>query len=139
MRKTFLVTFAAGASLALLGAAAAQGPGRGGDRFWDRFDKDGDGRVPVEDLVGRAAERADEIDADGDGFITREEMDAYREARREDMQAMRFPDRNGDGVVDRAEYEAAARERFDKLDANGDGVLTEDEVPGPRGRRGPKK
>jgi hypothetical protein len=46
----------------------------------------------------------------------------------------RSADANGDGVVTRAEYQAAVDARFARLDANGDGVLSPDERPGP-GRR----
>lgn len=43
-------------------------------------------------------------------------------------------DTNGDGVVTWAEAQAAAVQRFQKMDANHDGVLTADEMPaGPRG------
>ena len=47
----------------------------------------------------------------------------------------RMADANGDGVVTRAEYQAAVDARFAQMDANGDGVLASDERPGP-GRRG---
>ena len=44
-------------------------------------------------------------------------------------------DANDDGVVTRAE--ALAGERFDRMDANGDGRLTVDELPAMRMGRGP--
>jgi Ca2+-binding EF-hand superfamily protein len=37
-------------------------------------------------------------------------------------------DRNGDGVIDRAEVEALRAAAFDALDQNHDGILTKDEV-----------
>jgi Ca2+-binding EF-hand superfamily protein len=37
-------------------------------------------------------------------------------------------DRNGDGVIDRAEIEALRAAAFDALDQNHDGILTKDEV-----------
>ena len=40
---------------------------------------------------------------------------------------MRY-DTNKDGVVDRAEWKAAQEARFKRLDANGDGKLTQDEL-----------
>ena len=47
----------------------------------------------------------------------------------------RMADADGDGVVTRAEYQAAVDARFARMDANGDGVLASDERPGP-GRHG---
>ena len=40
---------------------------------------------------------------------------------------MRY-DTNKDGVIDRAEWKAAQEARFKRLDTNGDGKLTEDEL-----------
>ncbi|MGX7876569.1 hypothetical protein ACVDG5_031285 [Mesorhizobium sp. ORM6] len=37
---------------------------------------------------------------------------------------------NHDGFIDRAELDAYFAKRFAKLDKNGDGVLTADEMPG---------
>lgn len=109
-----------------------------GGRMWDKLDADGDGRVALSDLKGKHAERLAKADANGDGYITREEMRAYSEARRSEWRAKRFPDANGDGSVSRSEFEAASKERFDKLDKNGDGKLTEDELSPRRhgGKRG---
>ena len=95
----------------------------------NRLDKDGDGVITEKELDARKS-RLMEADTNNDGQITREEMRAYREARR----AERNPDKNGDGVVSREEFTAAADERFDRLDKNGDGVLTEDELPRRRGK-----
>jgi len=43
-------------------------------------------------------------------------------------------DANMDGKISRAEADAQARQRFDRLDANHDGFLTPDEMPGPGAR-----
>ena len=59
---------------------------------------------------------------------SREEMRAHHEAGRKEHDA----DTNDDGVIDRTEFINAAQDRFDKLDENGDGVLSEDEKPGRR-------
>ena len=125
----------AAVALTMFGAAAAAP----GDRFFDRHDTDGDGRVAVDEMTGRVAERAGAMDADGDGYITREEFAAFQEAKKAEMKAKRFPDANGDGVVDRSEFDNASRARFDELDKNGDGVLTEDEMPQPKRRGGRRR
>ncbi|MGI4733051.1 MAG: hypothetical protein ACRYFW_15090 [Janthinobacterium lividum] len=49
---------------------------------------------------------------------------------------LRMADANGDGVVTRAEYLAAVDARFDRMDANHDGVLSPDEMPMRGGWRG---
>ncbi len=50
-----------------------------------------------------------------------------RESTREPGGVMRY-DTNKDGVVDRAEWKAGQEARFKRLDANGDGKLTQDEL-----------
>ncbi|MGF1545138.1 MAG: hypothetical protein ACFB00_11665 [Parvularculaceae bacterium] len=130
---------AAAAGLAGLVAAANAQPGPHGNA---ELDADGDGEVTVQEIVDRASERANAIDANNDGVVSDAEREADREARRAErrarIDARRFPDANGDDVVDRGEWQAAALERFDRLDENADGVLTRDEAPKGRkhGRRG---
>lgn len=110
--------------------------GERGDRMWDKLDEDGDGKIAIADVGNRAADRLSAADADNDGYVTRDEMKAAHEARRAERQANRFPDADGDGVVTVVEYQNAAQERFRKLDANSDGVLSEDEMKtGQRGHR----
>jgi len=46
---------------------------------------------------------------------------------------LRFFDRNGDGKVSLAEYVQYMSRGFARMDANGDGVLEPDELPGARG------
>lgn len=43
-------------------------------------------------------------------------------------------DADGDGRVSLAEYQAWMHYGFDRMDRNGDGVLTADELPGGKGR-----
>ena len=43
-------------------------------------------------------------------------------------------DTDGDGAISRAEFDAWSSEHFDRLDQNGDGVITEDERPERRER-----
>ncbi|MDP1753319.1 MAG: hypothetical protein Q8L22_28030 [Reyranella sp.] len=50
-----------------------------------------------------------------------------REPAREPTGVMRY-DTNKDGIVDRAEWTAGQEARFKRLDANGDGKLTQDEL-----------
>lgn len=115
---------AAGAiALMLAGGAALAGPGK-----WSKADKDGDGKVAVSEIDENHRAFIAKADADKDGFITEDEMEALRKAKRSEMQAKRFPDADKNGFVDRREYEDAARARFAELDKDGDGRLSEDEM-----------
>lgn len=50
------------------------------------------------------------------------------------MAGMMRADTNGDGKISRAEADAQASQRFDRLDVNHDGFLTPDELTGPGAR-----
>lgn len=110
----------------------------------------------------RAQLRFEKKDANNDGLISQQEdidaraaRDEKREAARAKRQAdrgekqrsweghrgdrKRFnPDANDDGVVDVAEHSAAAQQTFTRLDKNGDGVLSADELKRKK-RRGGKR
>ena len=81
----------------------------------------------------------EELDADGSGEITSDDFAALRERRFAEL------DTNGDGSVTKEEFTAAnmarsaerAERMFDRLDADGDGVLSQDVLAGQgRGDRG---
>ncbi|MEM9496272.1 MAG: hypothetical protein AAGA09_09735, partial [Pseudomonadota bacterium] len=65
------------------------------------------------------------------GFVSRDYGAPHRYARG----GAPNPDKNTDGVVDRTEFIEAAGDRFDRLDKDGDGVLSEDERKRRHGRR----
>ncbi len=127
-----------GLSLAALGAMAQPGEGRPGGGGFDRLDTDGDGKITVEEFSARHQALIEAADTDGDGAVSKEEMKAYHEARRKEWREKRNPDKNKDGVVDRYEFMAAAEARFERMDKDGDSVISEDEKPRRRGhhRRG---
>jgi Ca2+-binding EF-hand superfamily protein len=74
-----------------------------------------------------------QLDADGDGQITKAEMQQHHMARFSKV------DTDQDGVLSRAELEAEGRQRveehvsrmIERHDANGDGVLSPDEMARP--------
>ncbi len=82
----------------------------------------------------RAPVSFQELDANGDGQVTKEEMEAHRNAR------FTTADTDGDGQLSVQEMQAAAQQNandrvtkmFEKHDANGDGFLSDDELPKPR-------
>jgi len=103
---------------------AANGEGRGGDRF-AALDKDGDGKVSKEEAGEKFADRFDKVDANSDGFLTKDEIKAAIQNH-----GMR-KDANGDGKISKEEF-GGEEAKFTKLDKNSDGFLTADELHGAR-------
>jgi Ca2+-binding EF-hand superfamily protein len=137
-RKVVLI--AAGLLLAAGSVAAISAPHfRGGGHMRGGFDgpmfgERGDlfGGSPV-----RLGERLKEVDANKDGVVTLEEFLAPR-----DPTFARF-DKNSDGVIERAEFEAFAKENADywvkrfikRLDADNDGRISKEEFAKARRER----
>jgi hypothetical protein len=136
MKKIMIGTLAvAGAALLAATAYAGEGKGRGHGGHWDKMDVNGDGEITADEMNGKSAEFLAAADTDGNGAVSKDEMKAFHEAKRAEHRAKRNPDKNGDGLVDKTEYINAAQERFDKMDKDGNGVLSEDEQHR-EGRRG---
>ncbi|AJE48064.1 EF-hand domain-containing protein [Celeribacter indicus] len=104
------------------------------------IDADGDGQVSESELTAFRDARFAEIDTDGNGTADAEELFAYHEAQRaarmramtEKMVAAR--DTDGDGALSVEELTTRPQPTmFQRLDRNGDGVLSEDEFGRPRG------
>ena len=109
-------------------------------------DADGNGtlsRAEVEKSLPRLAKKFDQIDTNKDGQLTRDELKAGKKTRkhahkkehtdRHARAAERFKhaDTNGDAKISRAEAEMNAprlAKKFDAIDANKDGQLTQDEL-----------
>lgn len=136
--RTLKIVSAAAAVILTAGAAFAAGgsgpDGPRGGQMWDRLDADGDGVVTLNELNESQREFFAAADANGDGAVSKDEMKAFHNSKRAAMAAERMGDANGDGAVDRKEYDAAAAARFDKLDTDKDGVISEEEITA--GRRG---
>jgi len=111
-----------------------------------RGDANNDGVVDRDEFRGKD-EHFDKIDADGDGQLTKEECKAAKKARRGEHGKKRFEkrDANSNGVIDRDEF-GGKDERFAKMDTDGNGELTHEEIKaahkarraqrGERGERG---
>jgi Ca2+-binding EF-hand superfamily protein len=122
-------------------AAQAMGGGRWserpGDAAFRRFDADEDGRITAAEWKG-SPEAFKTLDANGDGAITREEItprgpQGGRRGRAPDLrsgkdsaQFLADYDKNRDGQVSREEF--PHERRFAEIDADGDGVLSADEI-----------
>ena len=154
MRKT-LITLALTASA--LGAAACSAQTtpmpsqdgahghRGGGRMgmMMRADTDHDGVITRAEAMAEADTRFAKLDTNGDGQVAPDEKQAMRQAMQARMAAAgRTPpaghgggerwgqhgDADGNGVITKADAEARAMKRFDRMDANHDGRIDKTEL-----------
>lgn len=111
---------------------------RRGMRHLERYDKEGDGKVSLEEVtqlaLNQAKRRFKRADADGDGFITAQEASKIGDSRT-DRHAFRLIDRvmerfdvDYDGQVTKAEADQRRKIQFARFDANDDGQVTAEEL-----------
>lgn len=132
MKTIFFASTVAALTVAAVATVNAA-PGRPGPgENFSRLDKNGDGAVSLDEMTERQRDFFARADSNADGKLTQEEMRAFAQERRAEIKARRFPDENKDGVVSRQEYTSAYDRRFEELDADRDGKLTEDEIRAPR-------
>jgi Ca2+-binding EF-hand superfamily protein len=131
-------------------------------RAFDRLDANNDGKIDQTDRAARQKARFDRLDADKNGQLSYAEFTAVQAQRAGDdhgrsaerhsrhgdrrvaMRGMgrgmahgpggliRVADADKDGVITRAEFQAAALQRFERLDINKDGTVTGDEAKAAR-------
>ncbi len=153
LSRALLALSATALSMSALAAPApgAEAEARQGGSSWllQRYDADGDGMITLQEFQSRGAETFARLDADGDGRLSAEELAAARRGwgrhdktgseahpRRDAEQRRARPhdrgfarmDTDGDGFVSRAEFDDARMSRFNRLDANGNGVIDADEI-----------
>jgi len=138
MRK-FLFAAAGLAALGAAGLAMAQGDDDGARRGrFDLFqaDSNSDGVLTRAEFDANRQSHFARLDADNNGQLTREEMRAGRPARGEGHRGHRGQgrgfgnvDANNDGNITREEFLAGPIARFERMDANRDGVISADERP----------
>jgi Ca2+-binding EF-hand superfamily protein len=118
--------------------AQAEGTGGHGDRMLQRLDLNRDGAISADEAGAVRTVRFLRWDTDGDGVITEAEMLAAAQERIARRIAKKFArmDRNGDGRVERAEFDDRGAARFARLDTDGDGRVSREEIRArPHGQR----
>ena len=117
------------------------------DQIIERLDSDGSGSITEDEAKGFMAKYFDRIDANGDGEIFGEELLYARENRgqkpkqgREDIKAA-DADQNGAISIDEAAEAGLKKmvENFDRIDADGDGEISEEEMHQLRKQMGKKE
>lgn len=100
-------------------------------------DANNDGNITRDEFLARPLEMFNRLDANHDGVIQASER-PQREARdgeRRERANRPNPDANGDGSFSRAEFTAMGAGMFERLDANDDGRVTQEEAQAARGHR----
>ena len=121
-------------------------------KMFDRMDANKDGKIDSADKAARQAQRFAKLDTDKNGAISQSEFATAHADRGDRMgkrgegkrrmgkrggkhgmhgmhrgMGMKAVDANKDGVVTRAEFNAAAMARFAKADTDGNGMVTKAE------------
>jgi Ca2+-binding EF-hand superfamily protein len=135
MKRSLLAALAL--AVGLLGTAAANA--HSGERMSpaDRFkamDANGDGQVTRAEAEASAKARFADMDKYSDGKVTADELPSaghwggHRRAAR--------ADEDRDGSLSETEFVGRALARFDRLDEDGDGVVTAAELENAKAERG---
>ncbi len=92
------------------------------------MDADKDGKVSKEEWKG-PAEQFTKADKDADGFLSLEELESTVQIGGGMAEKLKAMDTDGDGAISKEEWKGKP-EMFGRLDKNGDGKITEDEMQG---------
>lgn len=109
------------------------GPGgrEGFIELFEQVDSDGNGLVTQEEIDIYRSAKVGEADTSGDGALSIEEFDTiYREMTRSRMvDAFQRLDADGDGVVSEAEMDRRFGSIVERMDRNADGALSLEDRP----------
>ena len=95
----------------------------------EKMDTDGDGQVTKAEAEAFRAARQAGLDANRDGVVSFEEQRDHRRAMAEVRARERFArmDTDGDGQVSLAEFNQRSDHWFDRVDSNDDGIISAEE------------
>lgn len=135
MKTALLLGLLIPAEFAVSLPASAMGPGGQERPVFSDLDLNGDGNLTLEELQSAQEARMTAADTDGDGALSRDELIAQateRAVQMIDRQMARFDD-NEDGMLSANELDDMRprginpERMFSRVDADGDGVVTEAE------------
>lgn len=101
-----------------------------------KLDTDGNGEVTLEEFLKPKEERFAKLDVEGKGSLSGPQLVAREQAELDyrTRRILKHYDAEADGRITKEKFEKPARDRFAMRDFNGDGVISDDELP-PRGKR----
>ena len=126
--------------------APADGKSRKGppapEEIIERMDADANGTISEDEVKGPLAQHFEEIDANSDGQLDQEELSTAHQMRAENAKAkgkkLKDADSDENGSISKDEASDAGLEKlvehFDKIDADGDGEVTKEEMRAMRGK-----
>jgi len=117
-----------------LGARGPGGKGFGGKMFAEA-DGDKDGKVTLAEAQAASIARFTAMDANKDGQLEEQELRAMG-GRRGGPEMFKRLDKNGDDKLSKDEAPERMREHFDRVDANKDGFVDQQELRARREHRG---
>ncbi len=142
--KSLLFLVLASALLPMVGQAKPDGDapreGKGKppspEQIIEHMDTNGNGTISQDEAKGPLGKAFDKIDADGNGELTEQELSAAHEMRKEKGKEkgkkLKEADTDGNGALSIDEATAAGLEKivenFDKIDIDGDGELSKEEM-----------